>query len=158
MEKLNRLVRKQYLRQKAICLFVPLFISLGLGAQNKSSVKGYIIDRDSNTPVPFATVRLLKESDTAKQLITGTMSNGDGTFIITPVVNGNYKLQISSIGYKMAKKDIVVNGSESIDAGTIGLHDSTMILAEATVTADRVKGKSESEGRKGYGNQRTRVF
>jgi hypothetical protein len=155
MEKLKLLVRKQFLSLKVKWLFAPMLISVGLSAQNKPSITGNIIDSESNNPVPFATVKLIEESGTSKKLIAGTMSNVDGTFIITPVVTGSYKLQVSSIGYKLAKMDIEVNGTKTNEAGTIVLQDSTMMLAEAIVTADRVKAKSESDKTIFYMNTKT---
>ncbi|HKK81089.1 MAG TPA: outer membrane beta-barrel family protein [Prolixibacteraceae bacterium] len=155
MEKFNNVMGNKNLTQRTQCLFVMILLSASLFAQTGASISGNIIDKRSNKPVPFTTVRLMSITNTGLHFSAGSVSNENGAFIITSVTNGEYELHISSVGYKLAKKSIVVNDSETIDAGTIGLQDSTMMLAEAIVTVDRVKGKSESDKTIFYMNTKT---
>jgi len=145
MEKFRKLVHKQNLQVKIGCLLMAIFISAGLYAQNKSTVMGKIIEEKSNQPLPFATVRLMKISETDSHFVTGAISDEDGTFFISPVQHGKYKLSVSSVGYKQAIKNIDITTSDTIDSGTIFLMDSTLFIAEAVIIGERTKGKSEGD-------------
>lgn len=145
MKSLKKMVHNQNLNVKMGWLLIAIFISTSLYAQNKSSIKGKIIEVKSNLPLPYATVRLLKISGKASQLVSGAISDETGSFNISQVQNGKYLLQVSSIGYKRETKDIDITSSGIIDAGTVFLHDSTLLIAEAVVIGERVKGKSEGD-------------
>lgn len=125
-------------------LLVVLLNSMNLPAQNTSSVTGKIYDAKNNEPVPFATICLMDISDTVSQQMRGTISNDSGNFTIDQIQNGRYNLQVTSVGYKKANKIIEISGSKVIDAGTFSLQDSSLLIAETVIAADRVKAKSET--------------
>jgi len=125
-------------------LLVLLLNSMNLPAQNTSSVTGKIYDAKNNEPVPFATICLMDISDTLSQQMRGTISNDSGNFTIDQIQNGRYNLQVTSVGYKKANKIIEISGSKVIDAGTFSLQDSSLLIAETVIAADRVKAKSET--------------
>lgn len=143
MKSLKKVFYQQNLMVKTWCLLVAIFLSTGLYAQNKSSVTGKVLETNSNQPVLFATVSLMKISDTSSQLVTGSISDENGVFFISTIQNGKYKIKVTSVGYKQATKDIDITTSDTIDAGTIFLKDSTFFMAEAVVVGERTKGKSE---------------
>ncbi|MCB2208970.1 MAG: TonB-dependent receptor [Bacteroidetes bacterium] len=145
MERFRKLVRKQNLKVKTGCLLMAIFISVGLYAQNKPTVTGRIIEEKSNQPLPFATVRLMKISETNSHFAAGAISDEDGTFFISPVQNGNYRIEVTSVGYKWATRSMDIITSDTINAGTIYLHDSVLFIAEAEIVGKRTKGKSEGD-------------
>ena len=75
----------------------------------------------------------------------GTISDDNGNFTIDQIQNGKYNLQVSSIGFKNASKTFNIASSEVIDAGTFSLKDSSLLIAETVITAERIKGKSETD-------------
>ncbi len=124
---------------------VFLFISLSIHAQNKQALTGVIIEEESNKPVPFANVVLFTESDAGLEISAGSMSNENGVFNLVPVHAGKFKLRISSVGYTLATADLEIKDLEVTDAGVITLKDSTFLLEETRVVAQRAGGKSESD-------------
>lgn len=122
-----------------------IFLPSAIFAQQSLSVTGKVIEEKSQQTISFATVALYKIMGDAMQLITGTMTNEAGIFTVNPVESGNYKLRISSVGYKTAIKNIELTDAGIYDAGIIQLQDSTQLIAETVVEAERVKGKAENE-------------
>lgn len=125
-------------------LIVLQLISINLPAQGTSTIYGKIYGAKNNEPVPFATIRFIEVSDTALHQLKGIISDENGSFTIDHIQNGKYKLQISSVGFKKAIKTVEIVSSGIIDAGTIILQDSSLLITEAVITADRIKGKSEN--------------
>jgi len=112
-------------------------------AQEKQSVAGKLIDGKNSQAVPFATVVLIKVSDST--ISGGAMSDENGQFNINPVQPGNYMLRVSNIGYKPVTKFIEVINKEVTETGIISLQDTTIILKELIITGERVKAKAESD-------------
>lgn len=119
--------------------------SINLFAQNTSSITGKVIEAKNNKPVPFATICLINISDNLSHQIKGTISDDKGNFTINQIKNGKYNLQISSIAYKNTSKTINITNPKIIDIGTLSLKDSTLLIAETVITAERIKGKSETD-------------
>ncbi|MCF8236354.1 MAG: TonB-dependent receptor [Bacteroidales bacterium] len=116
-----------------------------LFAQNTPSVSGKVLEAKNQQPLPFATICLFEKSDTGIQQITGAISDGNGNFKINHIKNGYYKLQVTSIGYKKVTKWLEVSNSKEMNAGTFFLQDSLLLIPEALIVADRLKGKSETD-------------
>jgi hypothetical protein len=128
---------------KFMLLAVAIVCFKGVYAQEKESITGKLIEENSNQPVPFATVALIKASD--GKIIGGTMSDDNGVFILTPVISGNYVLQVSNIGYKPVTRSIEVINKGVTDAGIILLQDTSIMLNELVIVGERIKAKSESD-------------
>ena len=127
---------------KFILIAVAIFQITGIYAQEKQVIKGKLVERKTNQTVPYATVALIRESDST--MINGAVSDENGVFTISPVNGGNYRLRVSTIGYKPAIKSIVVNRGVT-DAGTIILQDTATLLQELMIVGDKVKAKSEGD-------------
>ena len=68
------------------------------------SFKGEIIDSSDNSPIQYATIKLIKSSD--ETLIDGTISEEDGYFVLKDVNLGKYNIQIEHVMYeKLILKD-----------------------------------------------------
>ena len=125
-------------------ILVILLVSItGINAQEKPSITGKLIDMKSNQTVSFASVALIKASDSAP--VGGTISDENGTFTISPAPTGSYKLFISVIGYKPVTQNIDVVNPGPVDAGTIFLQDTAIMIKETVVIGERVKAKSETD-------------
>jgi hypothetical protein len=122
---------------------ILIFSNTGIYGQEKSSVTGRLIDIKSSQSVPFASVALIKVSDSAP--VSGTISDETGAFIISPAPIGNYRLFISVIGYKPVTQNIRVTNPGVVDAGTIMLQDTAILIKETVVVGERVKAKSETD-------------
>lgn len=143
MEK-NSFLQNLWKKQRGIFCVYFLFVVCGISAQNKQFISGKITDVTNNRPVPFANVVLFNDSVNAFSSNVGTISNEYGIFSLGPVQPGRFRIVVSSLGYKPTSEIVEVSGTEVTDAGEILLRDSTFMIEEAMVVAERVKAKSES--------------
>lgn len=60
----------------------------------KQSIRGQVFDKDTKSPLPFATVQLLNTNPTI-----GSTTDIDGQFVIKNVEVGRYDVKISFVGY-----------------------------------------------------------
>lgn len=100
-----------------LCLFL---VALQLQAQEKFS--GTV--RAEGVGFPGATVQL---SGTEY----GTITDIDGSFVLTDIVPGTYTLEIRSVGFKVVKQEIHIPTGKSLN---IDLEESTLTMDEVVVT------------------------
>lgn len=143
MERMSFQSKKRKRTGSIAIMVIAIFISTGIYAQNKTTISGKIIDGKSRLPVPFASVVLINDSVNALSANIGTMTNENGIFSFSPVQAGKFTLLVSSVGYKPTSEVVKVSGFDTTDAGEIILSDSTFQIEEATVVAERIKGKAE---------------
>ena len=122
---------------KQLFLIIILsFITFNSVANNEpfTRISGTVVDTDLQEPVPYATISL---SDAEGNIITGTTSEEDGSFIIKKVKSGNYVLSIQFIGYKKFTKEISVDRSRFLELGRINLDPDVAEMDEVVVVAER---------------------
>jgi outer membrane receptor protein involved in Fe transport len=129
---------------KSILLSLLLISSLTeTGAQQKPSVesnsiiKGIVTEMDDSKPVGFANVVLYRQKDST--MVTWSISKEDGSFELTKVPTGTYKVVSTSVGYeKSTMADVIINKpGTTLNLGKIKLSSTTMALAEITVVGER---------------------
>ena len=99
------------------------------------SVTGTVVDGSDNSPVAFATVSLY---NAAEELVNGSLSEIDGTFVVTDVADGTYRVDVTFLGYeKVSVEGVVVSGGKATAVGTVTLGASAEMLEEVTVTGQR---------------------
>jgi len=94
------------------------------------AIKGVITDQQSKLPVEYASIALLKSSDSS--LVSGTVSKNNGAFQFNNVSPGNYLLKAAFVGYHN-KYSAVTVGNGISDAGTIVLVPSQQMLNEVGI-------------------------
>ena len=94
------------------------------------TIYGRIIDANTQKPIEFVTVSVYNPK-TGKN-VTGTLTNQDGVFNIPSVVNGDYELRASVVGYNSFSKPVKVNG-ETVALGNIPLTEDAKTLKEVQV-------------------------
>jgi outer membrane receptor protein involved in Fe transport len=110
-------------------IFVGLLsLTLIVAKAQKGSVSGIIVDSNTNDKIPFASVALVSED--VNQPIQGAVSDNEGSFTIKNVVNGNYKIVVSFIGYTTDTLNAisVSESSSKVNMGTIKLAPSVVVL------------------------------
>jgi hypothetical protein len=81
----------------AIMICTLILFSGQVGAQSQITLKGIVIDSETNDPMPFATITILQSK-------TSVVSNESGEFLYHfPQSFENGVVQISYIGYKTVK-------------------------------------------------------
>ncbi|NMH87238.1 TonB-dependent receptor [Flavivirga algicola] len=93
------------------------------------NVKGIIVN---NTQMPLSGVNVLVKNSTQ-----GVQSNDYGTFEITNIVNGNYTLVFSYIGFKTREINFTISNNEYKSLGTVVLYEGNELLSEVIVNSNR---------------------
>ncbi len=98
---------------------------------------GIIVEEDTDKPVEFATIGIYNKADST--LVTGSITDENGKFIIEKVPLGNYYVDIRFIGYSNARIDKVnINAGESkVNLGNIEMRQSTSSINEVEIVAEQ---------------------
>lgn len=110
----------------------------GGGPKITGVVKGNVIDAETNDPVEFATIVLVKPTPAGEVQMDGTITETDGGFRLTDVKNGKYWVKISFIGYEeLVIKDVETTPKNpDFDLETVRLKSSAIALDAIEVTGE----------------------
>ncbi|MEO8446408.1 MAG: carboxypeptidase regulatory-like domain-containing protein, partial [bacterium] len=91
---------------KAFYNFLIIFFlfTSSLYSQNKGEITGRVIDKNNQQPISDVSVSLIKD----KIIVTGTMTDEKGFFLIPEVNVGEYTLRFSQLGFNPLLKDNIV--------------------------------------------------
>lgn len=98
----------------------------------KTDIKGRVYEKINGQPMAFATITVLNKDN---KIVAGATSKDNGEFAFTTLIDGDYKMIISFIGYKNLEIPLTVNSSKSIDLGTVEIEQDSQQLAATVVTA-----------------------
>ncbi|MCH2043416.1 MAG: TonB-dependent receptor family protein [Saprospiraceae bacterium] len=99
-------------------------------------LKGIVIDATNQEPIEFTTISLINAKDSS--LVTGGMTDENGSFEIKDIPFGKYITQIDFIGYTSIEKEVVIKpDAYVVDLEKIQLGVASELLNEAKVTAER---------------------
>ncbi len=114
-------------------LLFLIFTNL-LYAQN-GSIQGTVSDQITKDKIPFATILLIAELGNNQK---GGISDGAGRFEIDNLKPGNYKLQVSFMGYRTdtLSKVVISKQNPKVDVGNIQLKPVSIGLEEVQVRAN----------------------
>ena len=125
---------------RIIMLCLVAMSSLIAAAQG--SVKGKIIDRQSNEALQFVNIKV-SQAKTGK-MVKGSVTDGGGAFNITGLADGDYVLEASYIGYKPATRKFTISaGHRQSNFPFIYLGEDSQVLKEVQVTGQRSQMKLE---------------
>jgi len=117
----------------AVILFL-IGISFSAIAQDKT-VKGLVVGA-KNSPVPYATVTLMKTPDSS--IINGGITDENGRFEISPAGTGSLLLRVSGIGFNTRTIAITVSENEQVkDLGSINVNVTTQMMDEVQIVSER---------------------
>jgi len=124
-----------------ICFFMFFtFIGINISQDLSQSVRGTIIDADSNIPLVGVEV-IVPESDP----FLATTTDIDGNFKIENVPIGRIQLFISYLGYEnQTLPNVVINSGKEVILN-ISLTESPVVLDEVVISARTKKGEALSE-------------
>lgn len=117
-----------------------LFVATGLHAQITQTIKGTVIDADSEIPLIGANVEVLMEGG-----ILGSSTDLDGRYRIENVPIGRYSVRVSYLGYNtITIPNVIVNsGKETLT--DVMLAENVNQLDEVVITAEVEKDKAVNE-------------
>ena len=92
------------------------------------------MNKYTNVPIEYATI-ILKEDD---EILEGTISKPDGSFILPISAKGNFIIEVSFLGYQTIVRDnIGVEKNTPLDLGVISLQTTQNLLSEVVVNTQR---------------------
>ena len=100
-------------------------------AQNK--ITGTIVEEANGKGIPFVNIGLFRQADSV--FVSGAASDDKGKFELQAVPNGDYRLQVSAIGFQTFEQDLSVKGNR--DLGQLKLKEGSTKLNEVTITEKR---------------------
>ncbi|NVO30154.1 TonB-dependent receptor domain-containing protein [Hymenobacter lapidiphilus] len=103
-------------------------------AKGAGRLEGTVLDATTKKPVEFATVALLPASGTTP--IDGAVCDEKGRFSLKGLADGQFRLQISFIGYAPQTVPVTVGGGLTT-VPTVRLESTAQKLGEVTVTGER---------------------
>ncbi|MBL4624548.1 MAG: TonB-dependent receptor [Flavobacteriales bacterium] len=123
--------------QKMIFTFVLFFQAItSIAQQPTQTVKGKVVDQDSEIPLPYVNIILLNTDP-----IISSITDDKGNFLLENVPVGRYSLQASFIGYESAIiKELIVSSAKATYT-TISLKESSVTLGEVVIKARLDKEK-----------------
>ncbi|KIO42843.1 TonB-dependent receptor [Sanguibacteroides justesenii] len=124
------------IRRILLFLFFNLFLFSSF-AQEKGVVKGRVVDRKNNEPIPFANVIIWKTT-------IGVTTDTNGYFRIEKIPLGFNRLEVSSLGYKTILSEEFMVNTASEKTINIELEESSFALDQVTIKADPFRKTSNS--------------
>lgn len=115
-------------------LFILLSVlATNLSAQEKT-VKGLILDQDSNKPLSYSTIQIFSTEN--QQLLGGGITGDDGQFTVS-IDGKTFYAVIDYIGYESYNTESFEISGDNHDLGTIKMKMSASALDEVIVTAEK---------------------
>ncbi|MFA5327512.1 MAG: TonB-dependent receptor [Prolixibacteraceae bacterium] len=109
-----------------------------VNAVNKNGkIVGKIIDSDTKAPMEYANIAIYRKQDS--KLVTGSIADGTGSFVISGLPYGSYYVEANFIGFEKTKVDDIkiAPSSTTVDMGTISLSASRQQIGAVDVVAER---------------------
>ena len=142
--------------RRGLLFILTLLITVGIQAQNttpgaavvqpvKYRVLGRVVDGNSNSPLDYATVSVLNQSDSS--IITGVVTDAEGKFNIE-LDKGSYIVQVQFISYKSKNFNVnLTTEKPRVNLGDIKLMPDTETLEEVVVTGKKSQMTMELDKR-----------
>ncbi|MBA2610694.1 MAG: TonB-dependent receptor [Bacteroidetes bacterium] len=125
--------------KKCFLLFFLFLFSTFYSQTITQTIKGIVVDKQSQAPIPGAIVQLLNSEP-----LLGASTNEKGEFKIVNVPIGRWQIKFQLIGYKEKYITIILNaGKESVS--NVELEESVIQGQEVVVTAEQDKTKTNNK-------------
>ncbi|GJM31162.1 MAG: prevent-host-death protein [Saprospiraceae bacterium] len=126
--------------QSTVTLLFLLFLSSAFAQNNTQTVKGTVVDRQSEIPLIGVAIELISTDP-----IRGEVTDIDGGFVLNNVPLGRQTFRVSYLGYNtITLPNIVVTAGKEVVLN-IDLEESVLDMAEVVVTAKVEKDQANNE-------------
>jgi len=122
-------------------IYTTLFLIAGTAitaAQTKTSAKisGLLVDAQGK-PMEYATVSLLKSTDST--IVKGTLSTGDGVYLLDNINAGTYVIKATAVGYTKAVSApfTIADGASTIKVPDLKMADNNKSLQTVTINTSK---------------------
>lgn len=117
-------------------LLLALVASLSLACLAQGRLDGRVLDKQSKEPMPYVAVSLLRIADSS--LVTGTMTQDNGSFNLPKLPFGSYLIRIQTMGYGAHYQAVHLTANAAVaHLGRIELAPQTTMLEGVEITAER---------------------
>lgn len=131
---------------------IILFLAFAAGALSafaQGTVKGTVLDKESNEPLEFVNIQVVSRTDTS-HVAGAAITDIDGRFQVSGLKNGQYTVRFSYVGYKDASRNFAISEqNKSASFPAVYISENTRQLKEVQVTGQRSAMKLEVD-RKTY--------
>lgn len=124
----------------AFCLLCGLFVPQSIEAQGVSSkytLTGKVVNNTDGLAVEMTTVRLFAYAGSDSTMVQGAQTDAAGQYLLRGIQPGQYKLLVSSIGFKEQTVSVTVSAKTAKDhtvtVKTIRLSEDVLALQEVSV-------------------------
>jgi hypothetical protein len=112
-----------------------LFISYTAAAQNTGSATGKVLNGKDKSPVDYASVAVKRLSDSVT--VGGTNTTQNGTFTVSGLAPGKYKLYVVYIGLKSINQEFEITAAApSKNFGNLTMEDTGVTLKGVTIQGE----------------------
>lgn len=133
------------MKRKYMAVYFVILMTGILTAQPPAGAKrpaigklsGSVFTKNTDKPIEYAAITLQSLRDSS--IVTGTITNQDGIFIIERVPVGRYRAKVSFIGFKTATINNVLISPQKPEVvlGTVYLEPTAIDLSSVTVTGQK---------------------
>lgn len=116
-------------------IFILLFCStLNTVFSQEVEITGKVVDKKNNSPIEFATIKLLDSS--TGNMLAGTTTQSDGTLLLA-TTSKDFQVEISFMGFlTQVFSEFEINNNK-IDLGIIGLEEDSKLMDEVVVQGEK---------------------
>ncbi|MBS1635774.1 MAG: TonB-dependent receptor [Bacteroidetes bacterium] len=130
------MIKKLFFAFLLSMVFAPVFSQ---PKENKGigKLSGRVVDSLSGQALEYATISIIRQDD--NKVIDGATTDNSGTFRISNIPEGTYKVLFYFIGYQTSTKTgIVISASKpEINLGAVQLANRQILMKEVTVSTER---------------------
>ncbi|APY00845.1 outer membrane beta-barrel family protein [Lacinutrix venerupis] len=123
-----------------ICLFlIATLVQAQTATKNplifkNGIITGKVLDGTLNQPIPYVNIVI---RDLNGKIITGSITNDDGTFYMDNIPEGTTTVSIEYLGFKTVSRKITIDkDNNKIDFGEVKIFESATSLDEVELTAE----------------------
>ncbi|MFM2267001.1 MAG: hypothetical protein RL757_442 [Bacteroidota bacterium] len=101
-------------------------------------IYGKIVEKQTERPIPYASVQILQSGGPKPKLIGGALSVENGDFSVAELAFGRYQVKVTALGFKETIVNATVAPPEvEIDLGDLKLEVDATVLQNVDVTAQK---------------------
>ncbi len=125
---------KQLITLLALMLSISTYALNDTDPEKNGSITGIVIDKILQEPIPYVSIVI---KDLNGEIITGGITDENGSFFIEGIPEGKSKLSIQYIGYKTYNTEIEISKkNRKLDLGRIELEEDIEALDEVVIRAE----------------------
>ncbi len=130
------------LRKGSFIAFLLLFYFCSIAQEsikstNSGQISGTVLDAETLKPIEYATISIFKKDQV--KLVTGSITNGQGSFTLKELAAEKYTLKIEAVGYKSLSFDslLIDQTHLKINIGKLKMQTSVVQLQTINISGNK---------------------